>query len=58
MRVDLEKLKTGAKICANRQCPNFDPKAIKYLYPSSVYCSIKCKYSDDEYNLHNETYGD
>lgn len=56
-RVDLEKLKTGAKICANKNCPKYNPKAIMYLYPSSVYCSVECKYNDED-AAHKETYGD
>lgn len=57
MKVDLEKLKVGAAICANRKCPKFVEKAIMYLYPSSVYCSLECKYNDTD-PTHKETYGD
>lgn len=56
-RIDLEKLKVGAAICANKECPKYDKKAVMYLYPSSVYCSLKCKYEDKD-STHRETYGD
>ncbi len=45
-------------ICANTKCKNFDLKAIGNKYPMSTYCSIKCKYQDERYTEHNETYGD
>jgi hypothetical protein len=57
MKIDLEKLKVSAVICANEKCPNYDAKAVMYLYPSSVYCSLGCKYSDTNPS-HKETYGD
>lgn len=56
-KVDLDKLKVGAAICANKACPKYDPKAVMYLYPSSVYCSVRCKYADED-QTHNEKYGD
>lgn len=56
-KIDLEKLKVGAAICANRQCPKYDAKAVLALYPSSVYCSTHCKHTDED-KSHNETYGD
>ena len=57
MKVDLEKLKVGSAICANKNCPLYDEKAVMLLYPSSVYCSIKCKYNDED-STHQEKYGD
>lgn len=57
MEVDMKKLMTHAAICANRNCPKFDEKAIMYLYPNSVYCSTRCKYTDTDAS-HNERYGD
>jgi hypothetical protein len=57
MKVNLEKLKSNAAICANKDCPKFDQKAVMMLYPSSVYCSLRCKYTDTD-TTHKETYGD
>lgn len=45
-------------ICANEDCPHFSQKAVGIKYPSSAYCSLKCKYTDKKFHAHNETYGD
>jgi hypothetical protein len=45
-------------ICANKDCKYFSAEAIMKKYPSSVYCSTKCKYTDKNYSEHNESYGD
>jgi ribosomal protein S27AE len=44
-------------ICANKKCPNYSDSAVLKKYPSSVYCSLRCKYADED-NSHNERYGD
>jgi hypothetical protein len=60
-RVDLDKLnkRLGVRvfICANRECLHYDMDAVMMLYPSSVYCSTKCKYNDTDMT-HKESYGD
>jgi hypothetical protein len=57
-KVDLEKLKVAAAMCANEQCSKFDKKAVHYLGSQSVYCSLRCKYDDPKFMTNNETYGD
>lgn len=44
-------------ICANKSCPKYDAKAVLAKYPGSVYCSLRCKYADED-NSNNERYGD
>lgn len=64
-KVDLDKLnkaleKVGlvdTSMCANSACPKFKQEAVMAKYPSSVYCSVTCKYSDTD-STHKETYGD
>lgn len=37
------------KICANRDCPRYDPRAREApYYPAGAYCSLRCKHSDPE----------
>jgi len=44
--------------CANKECENFDPKAVHSHGSQSSYCSLKCKYDDPDRLTNNETYGD
>lgn len=49
--------KSNKVICANKDCENYDTTAIKLFYPSSAYCSLRCKLNDEDAS-HNEKYGD
>lgn len=59
VKIQIEAVMENKKIiCANEDCPNYNEKAVNAKYPSSAYCSLKCKYTDKKFHAHNETYGD